>query len=306
MRTRARITIAGLVLGVALVGSVAWATIPGTTGVINGCYRTSLDDQKGQLRIVDDPASCRSNESAIQWNQEGPTGDTGAQGLQGIQGETGATGAQGPQGNTGAVGATGPQGETGTIGTTGATGDRGESGEQGIAGIQGEAGPTGPQGPSGSATGSLSALDGSACSVPRTLGGSPDSLPGVVDVNVSATKAVTITCEPTQTGDCLGGAEPVWHSDGYDPVAYPFCGPLATPGDPSTYTNALVSALFNNVIPSYAESIIQCSGADSLLKTSASSGIAVVWTYTGPLAGYTRVSTTAAVECPTASDPTWN
>jgi hypothetical protein len=49
----------------AVAAGVAYATIPDATGVINGCYRTSLDDQRGQLRVVDDPSSCRSNETAI-------------------------------------------------------------------------------------------------------------------------------------------------------------------------------------------------------------------------------------------------
>jgi hypothetical protein len=64
--------------------------------VIHGCYRTSTDDQKGQLRVVEDPASCRSNESAIQWNDTGvagPAGPAGADGRDGADGEDGADGA---------------------------------------------------------------------------------------------------------------------------------------------------------------------------------------------------------------------
>jgi hypothetical protein len=100
----------------AIAGGVAYATVPDEAGVINGCYRTSLDDQRGQLRVVDDPASCRSNEMAIHWNQKGPQG---IQGIQGIQGETGATGPQGPKGDKGDTGETGPAGTNGTNGVSG-------------------------------------------------------------------------------------------------------------------------------------------------------------------------------------------
>jgi hypothetical protein len=106
----------GAFVASAIAGGVAYATIPDEAGVINGCYRTNLDDQKGQLRVVDDPASCRSNEMAIRWNQEGPQGIQGIQGVRGIQGETGATGAQGPKGDKGD---TGPAGTNGTNGVSG-------------------------------------------------------------------------------------------------------------------------------------------------------------------------------------------
>jgi hypothetical protein len=126
MRARVRITLAGLVLGMALAGSVAWATIPNAAGVINGCYRTSLDDEKGQLRLVDDPSSCRSNETAIHWNREGAPGAaglSGAQGPPGDKGDSGAAGANGSDGTDGAEGATGPTGPAGPAGPTGPKGE---------------------------------------------------------------------------------------------------------------------------------------------------------------------------------------
>lgn len=70
----------------AIAGGLAYAAIPDAAGVIHGCYRTSTDDQKGQLRVVEDPASCRSNELPIQWNQQGAPG---------LDGEDGADGADG-------------------------------------------------------------------------------------------------------------------------------------------------------------------------------------------------------------------
>ena len=61
MRTRTRTTLAGLVLAAALLGGVAWATIPGTDGTIQGCYTTS----NGNLRVVESPDECRNSETAI-------------------------------------------------------------------------------------------------------------------------------------------------------------------------------------------------------------------------------------------------
>jgi hypothetical protein len=90
-----------LVAGAALAlgAGVAYATIPSSNGVIHACYRVADDDRKGNLRVVNDPASCNTNESALQWNQQGPKGD---QGPQGIQGERGPQGPQGPAGPAGA------------------------------------------------------------------------------------------------------------------------------------------------------------------------------------------------------------
>ena len=114
----------------ALLGGVALAAgvIPGTDGVIHGCY----DNRSGMLRAIDPSISkCRSTETALQWNQKGP---------QGLQGDTGPQGPQGLQGDTGVAGA---QGETGPTGPTGAQGDIGAMGPQG------PQGDTGPQGPAG-------------------------------------------------------------------------------------------------------------------------------------------------------------
>ena len=146
MRTRARIIFAGLVLAIALAGGVAYATIPEASGVINACYRTSLDDQKGQLRLVDDPASCRNNELPIHWNQEGPQG---IQGIQGIQGLQGIQGIQGIQGETGPTGPEGPKGDTGDTGAPGADGMNGTDGEDGQPGTNGTNGVDGAPGANG-------------------------------------------------------------------------------------------------------------------------------------------------------------
>jgi hypothetical protein len=81
--------------------ALATAQVIGAGGVIQGCYRTSEDDRKGELRVVSDPASCRTNELPISWNAQGPKGDKGDQGIQGIQGLQGPEGPVGPPGISG-------------------------------------------------------------------------------------------------------------------------------------------------------------------------------------------------------------
>ena len=55
---------------------VALATIPGSNGVINGCYEKRI----GILRVIDAEAgkTCTSFETPISWNQQGPKGDPGS------------------------------------------------------------------------------------------------------------------------------------------------------------------------------------------------------------------------------------
>ena len=60
-----------IVLTAAVVGAATFAivraAIPDGNGVIHGCYR----DDDGNLRVVDDPKSCRRNETALSWSQTG-------------------------------------------------------------------------------------------------------------------------------------------------------------------------------------------------------------------------------------------
>jgi hypothetical protein len=83
-----------VVLVSAGVGAVAFAmahaAIPDGSGVIHGCYR----NHDGSLRVVDDPTTCKHDETALSWNQTGP---------QGPQGPVGAPGPQGPQGIPGQI-----------------------------------------------------------------------------------------------------------------------------------------------------------------------------------------------------------
>lgn len=75
---------AGAVAASALAGGVAWATIPGDGGVIQGCY-TKVG---GILRVVDAEKGqhCLGIEVPINWNQRGLKGDPGANGTNGAPG----------------------------------------------------------------------------------------------------------------------------------------------------------------------------------------------------------------------------
>jgi len=81
---------------------------------ISGC----ADKNTGSLRRIVPPAVCKSSETPVNWNIQGPTGPQGLTGAQGPQGIQGLTGAQGPQGVQGLIGPQGIQGEPGTPGTS--------------------------------------------------------------------------------------------------------------------------------------------------------------------------------------------
>ena len=80
----------------ACAAGIALATIPGSDGVINGCY----EKRTGILRVIDAQAgkTCLSFETPIRWNQGGATGPTGAKGPTGDNGPTGDKGPSGDQG----------------------------------------------------------------------------------------------------------------------------------------------------------------------------------------------------------------
>jgi Collagen triple helix repeat (20 copies) len=143
------------------VAGVAYAAIPGSNGVINGCY----EKRTGILRVIDTEAGkrCLSFETAISWNQggpegpvgdKGPTGDKGPQGDPGVAGDKGLAGDKGPIGDPGPIGDKGPQGDPGVVGDKGPIGDKGPVGDQGPIGdkgLQGDPGDKGPVGDKGAA-----------------------------------------------------------------------------------------------------------------------------------------------------------
>jgi hypothetical protein len=140
IRNRSLGTILGLCLAL-MLGTVALAAIPGTNGVITGCYRP----ETGRLRVIDAQSGkkCERGENQITWNQTGPAGakgTTGAQGSQGLPGLPGAIGPKGDPGSQGLPGAIGPQGDPGAQGPAGA---------QGPQGLPGAIGPQGVPGPKG-------------------------------------------------------------------------------------------------------------------------------------------------------------
>ena len=75
----------------ALVGGIAYASIPDSSGVIHGCYKKSSPNQ-GTLRVVDSEKgqTCSSSENSVNWNQTGPQGQQGLQGQQGPPGPSDA------------------------------------------------------------------------------------------------------------------------------------------------------------------------------------------------------------------------
>jgi hypothetical protein len=83
------------VAAVAAFAGTAYATIPGGDGTIHGCYAKS----GGTLRVIDaSVTTCKSGETALDWNQHGqpgPKGDPGEPGPAGPQGEQGEPGTPG-------------------------------------------------------------------------------------------------------------------------------------------------------------------------------------------------------------------
>lgn len=93
----------------ALAAGIAYAAIPGSNGVINGCYQAT----SGTLRVIGSNPTvgggkCSAGEKPLNWSQRGPTGTRGATGADGVNGATGPTGADGVNGATGPTGADGP------------------------------------------------------------------------------------------------------------------------------------------------------------------------------------------------------
>jgi hypothetical protein len=155
-RRRLLALLGGVILAVSV--GVAYAAIPGSSGVINGCYSGG----QGQLRVIDTEKgeSCKNNETAISWNQKGVKGDPGAAGPPGATGATGATGPPGPAGPQGPIGPEGPKGDKGDPGEKG---DAGEPGQQGLQGEKGDKGDPGADGAPGADLESLDQLDGLPC-----------------------------------------------------------------------------------------------------------------------------------------------
>ncbi len=102
---RRNVLIAALLAGAALaIGAVAYASIPGPSGIINGCVSNQSLNNAHALVVIDSSATCPPGTTALKWNQQGPAGPQGPQGPVGPQGSTGITGPQGSQGPAGVIG----------------------------------------------------------------------------------------------------------------------------------------------------------------------------------------------------------
>ena len=109
------------IFALTVVAGVAYANgSSSSTTVIRACRNKS----SGLLRVINAGASCRTGESLLSWNVEGPAG---AAGPKGDTGAAGATGATGPQGGSGSTGPAGPKGATGAAGPAGLDGSQGVS-----------------------------------------------------------------------------------------------------------------------------------------------------------------------------------
>jgi Collagen triple helix repeat (20 copies) len=138
-RRRKRFTCVALGIAALLVGGgAALATIPGSDGMISGCYAK----RDGAVRVIDAATvSCKSTEAPLSWNLRGPQGPKGDTGLQGTKGDTGV---QGPKGDTGLQGPQGPKGDIGPQGVQGPPGP--DPGFQQVTGADVDIPPFGSQG----------------------------------------------------------------------------------------------------------------------------------------------------------------
>ena len=111
-------------LALAVVAGVAYA---GGGSSATAAIRACRNKSSGLLRVVNAGANCRTGETLLTWNVEGPAGPSGIAGPKGDSGVAGAPGGTGPQGGTGRTGPAGPQGAAGLIGPPGLDGSQGVS-----------------------------------------------------------------------------------------------------------------------------------------------------------------------------------
>ena len=84
-----------LVSLLAVFAAISWVPeASASDGLIHGC----VNNRKGSLRIVGDPSECKSRETPLSWNQQGPQGEPGVDGVDGLDGMDGMDGAPGPTG----------------------------------------------------------------------------------------------------------------------------------------------------------------------------------------------------------------
>jgi Collagen triple helix repeat (20 copies) len=157
------LVLAGTAIG-AIGGSVAYASIPSSTGVIHACYSTT-SNPVGRLRVIDADAgqTCQAGETPLNWSQKafnfrGAWSGTTAYAVGDVVTRNGASYFAlvantnvNPVGHPGTWAVLAAQGATGAPGAQGPAGTQGPTGPQGLQGLTGVQGPTGPQGPAGPA-----------------------------------------------------------------------------------------------------------------------------------------------------------
>jgi hypothetical protein len=94
-----------LVGALAISGVAIASSSQGRAETVRAC----ASKKTGALRLLRG-RRCRSAETHVSWNAQGPRGLRGATGVQGATGPAGAVGLEGPQGTPGAAGAQGPAG----------------------------------------------------------------------------------------------------------------------------------------------------------------------------------------------------
>jgi hypothetical protein len=84
-KTLAVTSAAALLLGIGGAAGAAITASPVSGGVIYGCYTTKVAGGSHALVLQDKGTSCPSGDTAIKWNQKGPTGPAGPQGPPGAK-----------------------------------------------------------------------------------------------------------------------------------------------------------------------------------------------------------------------------
>ena len=89
-RRRTGLVLLLVVVGLAVAGGIAYATIPDGSGVFHAC----VNPNNGNVRLIDpDKAGkaghCKGKELAVTWNQTGPPGPPGTPGTPGAPGLSG-------------------------------------------------------------------------------------------------------------------------------------------------------------------------------------------------------------------------
>jgi hypothetical protein len=152
-RTARKVTLRGSIpvlaaFGVMAAVGVGYAAIPGSDGMISGCYGPG-----GVLRVIDADAgaTCAKRETALRFSQTGPKGDAclpttpacvgprGADGIDGVAGKDGKDGKDGqscsalnPDGSLVQPACRGPQGPAGNLGiqSVGSVSDQNSDGQK--------------------------------------------------------------------------------------------------------------------------------------------------------------------------------